>query len=234
MTGSIAGRLEILQDPASLAERAADIIADRIVSGRRPFRLALSGGSTPKATYQALARRGTIAWDCVEIFFGDERFVPPDHPDSNYRMARTVLLDRIQPRKLYPIPTDDTPASAASRYDEFLRQQYGASTLDPHVKLFDLVLLGLGTDGHTASLLPGQPVLEDRAHWAAAVPRGRAEPRITLTYPALESSAMILFLVTGAEKAAALSQARAGNLPAGHLRPQGEVIWLADRAAAGA
>jgi 6-phosphogluconolactonase len=117
-----------------------------------------------------------------------------------------------------------------------LRQQYGASALASGQPLFDLQLLGLGEDGHTASLIPGQPVLDNRADWVAAVPQGRDEIRLTLTYPALESSRLILFLVSGAAKRDVMARARAGDqaLPAGRLCPQGEVIWLADRAAAGA
>ena len=101
--------------------------------------------------------------------------MPPDHPDTNYRMVRESLLagGKVQPRKLLAIPTDGTPESAAARYDETLRQQYGAGTLEAGVPLFHLTLLGLGDDGHTASLLPGQPVLEERTRWAAAVPQGR-------------------------------------------------------------
>jgi 6-phosphogluconolactonase len=199
-----------------------------------PYRVVLSGGSTPRATYQLLACRD-VDWDCAELFFSDERFVPPDHQDSNYRMVRESLLagGRVNPRKLLAIPTDGTPQSAADRYDEMLRQQYGAGELEPGVPLFHLTLLGLGDDGHTASLLPGQPVLRERARWAAAVPQGRGEPRISLTYPALESSALILFLVSGAAKRDALAQARGGLLPAGALKPQGDVLWLVDRAAAG-
>jgi 6-phosphogluconolactonase len=169
------------------------------------------------------------------LFFSDERFLPPDHQDSNYRMVRESLLasGMVNPRKLLAIPTDGTPQSAADRYDETLRQQYGASTLEPGVPLFHLTLLGLGDDGHTASLLPGQSVLNEREKWAAAVPQGRGEPRITLTYPALEASALIIFLVSGAAKRDALAQARGGLLPAGALKPQGEVLWLVDEAAAG-
>jgi 6-phosphogluconolactonase len=148
-------------------------------------------------------------------------------------MARETLLTHVNPRGLFAIPTDDTPDSGAARYEEILRQQYGASVLDPSVPLFDLVLLGLGLDGHTASLLPDQPVLQERRRWVAAVPHGREEPRITLTYPALESSRLILFLVAGADKSDVLRRARAGELPAGHLRPVGDVLWLVDKAAAG-
>lgn len=230
---NIAGRMEVVADAQALAARAADIMAEKLAVCEAPFRLALAGGSTPKGAYRKLAQKNGLRWECTEIFFGDERFVPPDSPDSNYRMAREALLAGINPRGLFAMPTDDTPQSAAARYEEILRQQYGASVLDPAVPLFDLVLLGLGPDGHTASLLPGQPVLAERVRWAAAVPSGRDEPRITLTYPALESSRLILFLVSGADKAAALKQARAGQLPAGALRPQGDVLWLVDQAAAG-
>ncbi len=230
----IAGRIEVVKDAGALAARAAEIIAERVKAVRYPFRLLLSGGSTPRATYKLLAQKD-LDWDCTELFFGDERFVPPDHPDSNYRMVRESLLatGKVNPRKLLAIPTDGTPQSAAARYDETLRQQYGAGTLEPGVPLFHLTLLGLGDDGHTASLLPGQPVLQERERWAAAVPQGRSEPRITLTYPALESSELILFLVSGTAKRDALAQARCGALPAGGIKPDGDVLWLVDRAAAG-
>jgi 6-phosphogluconolactonase len=230
----IAGTLEVVKDAGALAARAAEIIAGRVRTATAPYRVVLSGGSTPRATYQLLACKD-VDWDCAELFFSDERFLPPDHKDSNYRMVRESLLasGMVNPRKLLAIPTDGTPQSAADRYDETLRQQYGASSLEPGVPLFHLTLLGLGDDGHTASLLPGQSVLKERERWAAAVPQGRDEPRITLTYPALEASALIIFLVSGAAKRDALAQARGGLLPAGALKPQGEVLWLVDEAAAG-
>jgi 6-phosphogluconolactonase len=233
MTG-IAGTMEVVKDAGALAARAADIIAGRLKVARYPFRLVLSGGSTPRATYELLAKRD-LNWDCAELFFSDERFVPPDHKDSNYRMVRESLLSSpsVNPRKLLAIPTDGTLQSAADRYDEILRQQYGAGTLEAGVPLFHLTLLGLGDDGHAASLLPGQPVLKEMDRWAAAVPEGRGEPRISLTYPALNSSELILFLVSGAGKRDALAQARAGIGPAGGIKPQGEVLWLVDEAAAG-
>ena len=231
----IAGTLEVVKDAGALAARAAEIIAGRVKTAKWSYRIVLSGGSTPRATYQRLAERKDLDWSCAELFFGDERFVPTDHPDSNYRMVRESLLagGTVMPRKLLAIPTDGTPQSAADRYDEILRQQYGAGSLEPGVPLFHLTLLGLGDDGHTASLLPGQPVLKERTRWAAVVPEGRENQRITLTYPALNSSALILFLVSGAAKRDALAQARGGALPAGALRPQGEVLWLVDEAAAG-
>src|ERR1700761_4867020 len=118
----IAGTLEVVKDAGALAQRAAEIIADKLKSAQYPFRLALSGGSTPRAAYQLLACKD-IDWSCVELFFGDERFVPPDHKDSNYRMVRETLLasEFVQPRKLFAIPTEGTPDSAALRYDEALR-----------------------------------------------------------------------------------------------------------------
>jgi len=229
-----AGTLEVVRDADALAARAAEIIAGRLAVARYPFRLVLSGGSTPRATYQLLAA-ANLDWDCCEIFFSDERFVPPEHPDSNYRMARETLMAgyNVRPRKIFAIPTDGSLQSCADRYDEALRQQYGAGSLEADVPLFHLTLLGLGEDGHTASLLPDQPVLQERERWAAPVPQGRAEARITLTYPALNASELILFLVSGSGKRDALAQARAGALPAGGLRPRGEIVWLADEAAAG-
>jgi 6-phosphogluconolactonase len=227
--------IEVVKDQTALAARAAELIAEKIETCSDPFRLVLAGGQTPRGAYERLAQRNGLSWACTEIFFGDERFVPPDHPDSNYRMARRALLDHINPRKVFAMPTDDTPENAALRYEEELVQQYGASSLLPDVPLFDLVLLGLGEDGHTASLLPGQPVLNERTRWVAAVPEGRDEPRLTLTYPALASSRFTIFLVSGAIKRQALARARAGDaaIPAGALRSQGRVLFLADAAAAG-
>jgi 6-phosphogluconolactonase len=235
---NIAGEMEIVKDLEALSARAAEIIADRIRSCTSSFRLALSGGSTPRGCYRHLAHLHQVPWECVEIFLGDERFVPPDHPNSNYRMIRETLLagGTVNPRGLFAVPYDGDAASAADTYEEILRQQYGSSRMLPDLPLFDLQLLGLGEDGHTASLLPDQPVLEERTRWVSVVPEGRREPRITLTYPALESSRVTLFLVSGAAKREALARARAADhtIPAGRLRPQGEVIWLVDRAAAGA
>jgi 6-phosphogluconolactonase len=232
---SIAGRIEVVKDLEALSVQAAELVADRIREAKGPFRLALSGGATPRRCYRHLAHLHQLSWDEVEIYQGDERFVPPDDPDSNYRMIRETLLKDIAPRGMFAMPTDGTPDQAARAYEEMLRQQYGASVLAAGRPLFDLQLLGLGEDGHTASLIPGQPVLQDRTNWVAAVPRGRDEIRITLTYPALEASRVTLFLVSGAAKREAMARARAGDpgLPAGRLRPRGEVIWLADRAAAG-
>lgn len=232
----IEGRAEIFDDAEALAAGAASFIAEAMQGCVAPFRLCLSGGSTPRAAYKLLAQKNGLPWDCTEMFFGDERFVTPDNPDSNYRMVRETLLagGHVQPRALMPMQTDGTPDEAAFLYEEELRQQYGASVLDPAVPLFNLMLLGIGPDGHTASLIPGQPVLQERERWVAAVPQGRDEVRLTLTYPALESSRLTVFLAAGADKAETIARVRAGDatLPAGALRPQGDVVWLLDRAAA--
>ena len=233
----IAGQVEIFDDRESLTRHAAERIADAMRGCAAPYRFCLAGGSTPQPIYRLLAQRNDIAWDCVEIFFGDERVVPHDHADSNYRMAKEALFSgaNVHPRLLAAIPTDGTAEACAEAYAEELRQQYGASVLDPAVPLFDLMLMGLGSDGHTASLLPGQPVLEERTRWVAPAPKGREVPRVTLTYPAMESSRLMLFLVAGADKAEAVKRVRAGDpaFPAGRLKPVGQVVWMLDRAAAG-
>ena len=133
------------------------------------------------------------------------------------------------------MPTDGTPDDAAVRYERTLQAAYGATVLDPARPMFDITLLGLGPDGHTASLLPGEPVLEERKRWVAAVSHGRPEIRITMTYPVIDSSRKVAFLVAGKEKAAIFRTIRAGNsqLPAARVRPVGELIWFVDRAAAG-
>ncbi|HEY1630041.1 MAG TPA: 6-phosphogluconolactonase [Rhizomicrobium sp.] len=219
-------------DAAAVAHRAADWLMEKIETGSGPFRLALSGGSTPRLLYRLLAQR-QMPWERLELFWGDERFVPPDHPDSNYRMARDEWLKHAPTSaQIHPIPTDTTPQDCAARYEELLRGI--ADRRGPGY--FDVTLLGLGADGHTASLLPGQPVLDERAHWVAPVLKGRDEPRITLTYPALESSKAVAFLVTGAEKRDTVARVREGDLhlPAARLRPRGAIVWFLDEAAAGA
>jgi len=233
-------KLVLLPDPQALAVHVAEWLIHKITVTARPLRIALSGGTTPKAMFDVLAlqRYQSIDWSLVQLFWGDERFVPPDHPDSNYGAARTRLLSKIKipDANIHPIPSDGTAAEAALRYQQTLQTAYGARELDQGRPLFDVTFLGLGEDGHTASLLPGQPVLEERTCWVAEVSQGRPETRITLTYPPIESSAVVAFLVTGAGKRNVLARARAGDpsLPAGRLHPQGEVIWFADRAASGA
>jgi 6-phosphogluconolactonase len=152
-------------------------------------------------------------------------------------MTREAMLAKapVPPENIHPVPTDGTPEDAARRYERTLQEAYGATTLDPQRPLFDITLLGLGPDGHTASLLPGEPVLNERKRWVAAVSHGRPEVRITMTYPAIESSRRVAFLVAGDEKAAVFSAIRAGNsqVPAARVQPVGELLWFVDQAAAG-
>lgn len=242
MAEKMVGRLAVLPDPLALARHVADWMTSKALAGGVPFRVSLSGGSTPKALYGLLASddfRNRFPWSKVEWYWGDERFVPYDHPESNYRMTREAMLSKapVPPQNVHPVPPPSagTADEAAEIYEGELRKAYGATSLDPARPLFDITLLGLGPDGHTASLLPGEPVLEERRRWVAAVSHGRPEVRITMTYPAIESSRHVAFLVAGREKAQILSIIRAGgsDVPAARLTPQGELIWFADRAAAG-
>ena len=230
--------LEAAKNPEALAHRAARWITDLAAASRDRFALCLSGGSTPRRLYQLLAEspyRDALPWDRIHWFWGDERFVPWDHADSNYGMARAALLERVPvpPGNIHGIATTGTPADAAAAYERVLKSYYGSESLDPARLLFDVQILGLGPDGHTASLIPGTSVLEERHRWVAEVIGGRPEPRITLTYRALESSRHTAFLVVGAEKREILSRALAGDqaLPAARIRPVGELIWFADEAA---
>jgi 6-phosphogluconolactonase len=236
---AIAGTVIRESDAAALAARMAGWIADCIQEKQGRFRIALSGGETPKTLYKTLASntfRTRIDWQRLDVFWGDERFVPYSDPRSNFAMARDALLCHvpIPPSHIHPMPVDGTPEDAAARYEMLLKELYGSATLDSAQPLFDLVLLGLGSDGHTASLLPGQPVLDEKEKWVAAVEAGREEPRLTLTYPVLENNARIAFLVTGKDKADAVKHARASDitLPAGRLRPSGAVLWFLDGDAA--
>jgi 6-phosphogluconolactonase len=234
------GRVEVLPDPLSLARHVAEWMTAAALASHAPFRVSLSGGSTPKTLYGLLASdefRGRFPWRRVIWYWGDERFVPYDHPDSNYRMTREVMLSKapVPPENVHPVPADGTPEEAASHYELTLQSDYGAAVLDPARPLFDVTLLGLGPDGHTASLLPGDAVLNERDRWVAAVSHGRPEVRITMTYPVIESSRHVAFLVAGQEKAAMFNAIRAGgsDVPAAHVEPVGELIWFVDQAAAG-
>ena len=238
--GNAIGRIEILPNPPALAHHVAEWMTQAALAAPGPFCVSLSGGSTPKTLYGLLASdefRKRFPWPRVFWYWGDERFVPHDHPDSNYRMAREAMLSKaeVPPGNIHPIPTDGAPEDAARRYERTLQEAYGAATLDPQRPLFDITLLGLGPDGHTASLLPGEPVLDERKRWVAAVPHGRPEVRITLTYPAIESSRCVAFLVAGEGKAAIFGAIRNVNsrVPAARVRPVGELFWFVDQAAAG-
>ncbi len=238
--GRAIGRVEVLPNALALAHHVAEWMTRVALAAPGPFRISLSGGSTPKTLYSLLASdefRARFPWSHVSWYWSDERFVPYDHPDSNYRMTCEAMLSKapVPSENIHPIPTDGTPEDAARRYERTLQWAYGATTLDPQRLLFDVTLLGLGSDGHTASLLPGDPVLDERRRWVAAVSHGRPEVRITMTYPVIESSRRVAFLVAGERKAEIFSAIRAGNsqVPAGRVRPAGELLWFVDQAAAG-
>lgn len=222
-----------------LASRVAAFIATRIAAAPERLTLNLSGGSTPKQVYELLGAeplRSEIDWRKVVLFWGDERFVPFDHEDSNFRMTSEALLNHISipPGQTHRVPTDaGSPERAAALYQRTLQDFYGAATLDPARPLFDITLLGLGTDGHTASLFPGTPALEERDAWTTAVVGAMPQARISMTYPALESSADILFLVSGAAKREILSRVLADDraLPAARIAARGVIRIFADRAA---
>jgi len=234
------GRVEIFPDLAAVARHAAEWITAAALAAKDTFRVSLSGGSTPKTLYALLASdefKSRFPWQRVVWYWGDERFVPYDSPDSNYRMTREAMFDHapVPATNIHPVPVDGTPEQAAQRYERTLQEAYGATILDPVRPLFDVTLLGLGPDGHTASLLPGEPVLEERKRWVAAVSHGRPEVRITMTYPVIESSRRVVFLVSGSEKAQIFRAIQSGgsDVPAARVRPVGELIWFVDRAAAG-
>jgi 6-phosphogluconolactonase len=231
-------RIDEAADAEALARRAAEWIADLAAAGSGRFAVCLSGGSTPRRLYQLLGQpphRDRLPWPRLHWFWGDERFVPWDHPDSNYGMARAALLAEapVPPANIHGIATGGAPADAARAYEGVLKSYYGAESLDPARPLFDVVLLGLGEDGHTASLFPGTAVLAERRRWVAEVVGAKPEARITLTYPALESTRHATFLVAGADKRAILARALAGDesLPAARLRPAGVLSWFVDAAA---
>jgi 6-phosphogluconolactonase len=231
--------IDVAEDAEASALRVARFVATRIADAPGRFSLNLSGGSTPKRIYELLA-----AWDLgvpcdwrkVHLFWGDERFVPMDHPDSNFRMAREALISHvpIPAAQIHPILTDtETPEEAAVLYAKTLQGFYGRKLLDPERPLFDLTLLGLGEDGHTASLFPGTKALDERESWVTSIVGAKPEPRISLTYPALESSSTIAFAVCGANKRDILARVLANDLklPAARLATRGTIHIFADSAA---
>jgi 6-phosphogluconolactonase len=227
-------------DPAALAEAAADRLLARIAANGGRVGICLTGGSSPQQLYRLLATdeyRTRIPWDRVHWFIGDERFVRPDDPLNNMGAARRAFLDRHAPvANIHPIPTDTAdPEQAARRYEGELKSFYGADRLDPARPLFDLVLMGVGPDGHTASLFPGYPAIDETERWAVGIPEAHVEPfvpRVTLTLPALASCREMLFEVAGPDKRAILTRVLGGeNLPANRAHSIGETVWLVDQAA---
>ena len=234
----MSGIVDIQKDGQAVARRVAEWVLERALATPGRFAWCLSGGSTPKTTYSLLAGeplRDRFPWDRTHVFFGDERFVPPDHPDSNYRMAREAMLSHV------PLPddqvhrwqTDGDPEHAALHYADTLKRFYGSDTLDAAHPLFDVTFLGLGEDGHTASLFPGVAALQEHSAWTAAVIGAKPEPRLSLTYPVLDSSRVVAFIANGEGKRAILARALAEDtaLPAVGVHPVGELRWFTDEAA---
>jgi 6-phosphogluconolactonase len=230
------GTICVFDDVAALAAGAADLLCERAAATEGAFVVALSGGSTPKPVYECLARspwRERVPWARVHWVIGDERFVPVADPQSNIGMIRAAMLDHVPvpAANIHAVPTEGTtPEAAAAAHEAALER-----LRKPDGTLFDLNFLGMGDDGHTASLLPGEPVLMVRDRLVATVPHGRENVRITLTYPAIDASTVVAFLVAGAGKRAMLNTVLSGGatVPAASVHPKGETIWLVDRAAAG-
>jgi 6-phosphogluconolactonase len=236
--------IAVFDDAAALADAAAEAVVEcaaEAVADHARFTVALAGGSTPRATYERLAQppfRDRLDWERTWVFFGDERVVPPDHPDSNYRMAHEALLAKV------PIPAGqvarirgeaEDPEVAASDYTRLLSHVFKCRR--GQVPRFDLVLLGMGVDGHTGSLFPGSPVLKEVFRPVAAVHAAAAliPERITFTLPLINAAARVMFLVAGAEKAKMLKavlKEPTSALPAALVRPNGRLTWLLDRPAA--
>ncbi len=236
--------LVVCRDLSELSRRAADFFveaANAAMADHGRFTVALSGGTTPKSAYALLASefRDRLPWANVDCFWSDERCVPPDHPESNFRMAEEALLSRVD------IPStnvhrmkgeDPNPPHAAEEYDQDLRAAFDSR--DNTLPEFDLMMLGMGGDGHTASLFPGTKALQETHAFAAAnyVEKFRGY-RLTLTLPVLNAARRVLFLVSGSDKAAALAKVLGANhrdpLPASLVQPKhGSSLWLVDTDAA--
>ena len=219
-------------------EKAGDIFLESYEQSIRKqgyFSVVLSGGHTPKPLYEHLSRVDKIQWDKVHIFWGDERLVPPDHPDSNYGMAYASLLSKISipDENIFRIKGELSPEDAANDYQKTLNKYF-----DAHEKKFDLLLLGMGPEGHTASLFPGTDALLESTRWVVPnfVPKLNAW-RITLTFPAILSARKIIVLITGSEKAEILKTVLEGDkandqIPIKRiLSTKNEVLWIADQQA---
>ena len=239
------GELVVFPDAATVADDAARrfvALAQAAIAERGRFTVALSGGSTPRALHGRLAApplSSALDWERVFVYWGDERMVPPDDADSSYRMARDTLLAHvpIPAANIVPAPTvGGTPADAARAYAETLVAQFGQD-----LPQFDLILLGIGPDGHTASLFPGQPEPVAPGDDLVIAVRNSPKPppeRVSFTYRLINAARTVLFLITGADKAAALDAILHGppnraHLPAQGVQPTaGSLVWLVDQAAA--
>jgi len=209
---------DVLATADDVAKSAANQIAGALRGGARS--LVLAGGTTPKRCYEILAGLD-VEWGRVAVLFGDERCVPPDHPDSNYRMAREALLSRVAPATVYRMPGELGPEEGAREYARVVES----------VAPLDFVLLGVGEDGHVASLFPGHPLLQAKGLTAGIRDSPKPPPeRVTLTLGALRDARRVLILATGSGKADAVARARRGEVPSGMIA---DARWLIDRDAAG-
>lgn len=233
-------KLIVVADAEALALAAGERVMARIATNPGRIAICLTGGSSPKKLYQLLgseAWRGKIPWDRVHWFIGDERFVPESDPLNNMAVARATFLDRNAPvSHIHPIPTTtENPDQSAETYARELQTFYGSESLDPLRPLFDLVLMGAGPDGHTASLFPGFPAVEETVRWVVGVPKANVAPfvpRVSLTLPALASCREMLFEIAGHDKQPILTRLLNGEtLPAVRARSNGETVWLVDQAA---
>jgi 6-phosphogluconolactonase len=243
MDGAVKREFRVFADPAALSRAAAEEsarLANESAQQRGRCTIALSGGHTPRALYELWAGdfREQIPWPNVHLFWGDERYVPPDDPQSNYRMVRQALLDRvgIPPANIHPVPTQlASPEEAAQEYEIAVRRIFPGAWPD-----FDLILLGTGPEGHTASLFPHSPALGEKARWVVSV-RVPAEPpqRISFTLPVLNHARNVFFLLAGKEKQGIVERLRANpeeqslEIPVSLVRAAGCAIWFVDGAAYG-
>lgn len=235
--------IRVYANSEELSRGAAEFVAQqaqRARTDRGRFIVALSGGHTPQRAYELLAQpplRDAVPWQQAHVFWGDERCVPADDPQSNQHMARRILLDHVAvpPNQIHPVSCSDSPIAAAAEYESILRSFFAKQP-----SRFDLVLLGLGENGHTASLFPGTPVLSEEDRWVAevAVP-DQDFKRVTLTAPVINQAAVVAFLVSGAAKAEVLAKVINGppipdQLPAQLIRPiAGDLHWFIDQEANG-
>ncbi len=233
---SMTPEIVVLPDPTAVAREETDRFVDlarSALAAQGRFTVALSGGSTPKSLYEQLVTQ-PIEWPHIHIFWGDERCVPPVHPDSNYGMAERALLTHINlpPQNVHRLRGELDPALAAQQYEDELRAVFGT------LPRFDLILLGMGADAHTASLFPGTPALHESRRWVMAqyVDKLQAN-RLTLTPPVINQAANVIFLIAGSDKAAALRSVwhdvhAPDRFPAQIVQPTtGHLSWLVDRAA---
>ncbi|MDJ0598809.1 MAG: 6-phosphogluconolactonase [Crocosphaera sp.] len=231
-------QIQVLADKPALIAHALDLIVDKIdtiLQQQEKFTLALAGGSTPKPLYEALSQQ-SLPLEKIHIFWGDERYVPGDHPDSNQRMARQAWLDQVPfpPSNIHPMPTgSNDPSVDAQIHDQELRAFFGVKVGE--FPMFDMILLGMGDDGHTASLFPQTEALTVSDH-LVTVGNKDGQPRLTFTYPLINHARCVIFLVAGENKQSALAQIFSPDgdptlYPAKAVKPQGELLWLLDEAA---